>query len=273
MLNSDVNIRDINYNEIDFVKEFPPADWNADLPSSIKFHFGKKYFTTIVAEKQQRIVGVANGINNNNAAWLGNIIVVPEFWRQGIGTKLTQTLIECYNDRDVPGILLIATEAGEKVYKKLGFQISSEYIFYKGGPVPEKDFKGEIVKINSHSIQDVLEMDWRITGELRSNLLMQYIDKSFLYLNTSGKLEGYHIPTFGNGFIGAETEYAGLTLLAQKLNRPENTLVIPQSNETALLFLKENGYEEFKRVPRMFLGEHVAWRPECIYSRASGDCG
>jgi ribosomal protein S18 acetylase RimI-like enzyme len=89
-----LRIRQIEQSEIPQLENFPPEDWNLDLPKLFTFHFGCPYFYPIVAKVNDKIVGCGIGIVHNTVSWLGTIIVLPEYRRQGIGKEITSHLIE-----------------------------------------------------------------------------------------------------------------------------------------------------------------------------------
>ena len=58
-----------------------------------------------------------------------------------------------------------------------------------------------------------------------------------------------------------------------RLNRGKKTAVIPETNTIAREFLISEGFQEFRRAPRMFLANEVPWQPAMMYNRATGYCG
>ena len=110
-------IRNLLHSEIGLLKDFPPEEWNFDILKFLSIHFGKFYFYPIVAVIDNKIIGVAIGILNEKVGWLGNIIVLSEFRRQGIGYKLTKNLIDFFNSNDCSTQLLIATKDGKNYMK------------------------------------------------------------------------------------------------------------------------------------------------------------
>lgn len=268
-----LKIRSLLHYEIDLLKGFPPEEWNFDLSKFLLIHFGKFYFYPLVAVIDNKIVGVANGILNEKVGWLGNIIVLPEFRRQGIGYKLTKYLIDFFNSNDCTTQLLIATKDGEKLYRKLGFKISSIYIFYKGGQILVKDTNPSIRKIRPEDLVSIIELDQKISGEKRAHLIENFYSTGWIHIKGSlNKIDGFYLPELGNGLIITENNKSGLELLEFKLKQSDN-VVVPLENKTAQDFLIKNGYTEYLRVPRMVLGKEVSWKSKFIFSRAAGYCG
>ena len=157
--------------ELPLLKDFAPPDWNTDLSITFSFHYGQPYFHPLVAELDGKVAGCANGLLNGNAGWLGNIIVLPEFRGQGIGYALTAELVKFFRARDVVHQILIATQMGKPVYRKLDFETVSHYIFLKRET--ERD-PGPVVNVRPATALDfpaVLAIDRAVTGEERAAFL------------------------------------------------------------------------------------------------------
>jgi GNAT superfamily N-acetyltransferase len=270
-MNEDFKIEPLTWAEIPKLKGFTPMDWNFDLPAFLKLHFGKDYFFAFVAKSESKIVAVGNGIINGNVGWAGNIIVAENFRRQGIGTGITQIIVEEFKRKNCHSILLIATNSGMPVYYKMGFKTSTKYSFYKCPPSLEWNNDSFIRKIRKTDHKKILALDRFFTGEDRSSLLLNFISPGWGFDNKS--IIGFYLPSFGAGFIGAESPEAGLNLLRLKLSNPKQIVVIPEENFAASGFLEQIGSIETAIAPRMYLGEEIDWHPEMIFSRAAGYCG
>jgi GNAT superfamily N-acetyltransferase len=91
------------------------ADWRALLGYTPEGCF--------VAEWDGRPVGTATTtIHDGKVAWIGMVLVQPEFRRLGIGKSLLKHCIAWLRQRGVPCIKLDATPAGKTVYVPLGFR-------------------------------------------------------------------------------------------------------------------------------------------------------
>jgi len=126
-----LEIRPVKSIELPLLKGFAPVEWNTDLTEAFSFHFGRPYFHPVVAEQDGRVVGCAQGLLNGKTGWLGNVIVLPEFRGRGIGLALTQSLVDFFKAEGCISQVLIATKMGEPVYRRLGFAVTSRYIFLK----------------------------------------------------------------------------------------------------------------------------------------------
>ena len=271
MKNSEIDIQQLQHSEIPRLKNFPPDEWHLDLPEFLLLHFGKPYFYPIVAKFNNQIVGTGCGILNGTAGWLGTIIVRPEFRRQGIGHTITEHLVTFFDRKDYSTKLLIATELGEPVYKKMGFKQSSTYVFYGADTCVLKPRGNNIRRIEDDDFKGIEALDRRTTGEERKHLLRLFYSTGWVH-DTEG-INGFFLPDFGAGLIIADSEEAGFDLLNVKYRTGSMTTVFPSENKTAKRFLEGQGFAKFLEVPRMVLGNELNWKPEYIYNRAAGYCG
>ncbi len=270
-MNDNFHIKPLNEAEISQLKGFAPADWHFDLESFLSEHFGKDHFFAFVAKTKGKIIAVGNGVFNGNAGWAGNIIVDEHYRRQGIGTAITQAIVDEFKRRNCSSVLLIATNNGMPVYYKLGFKTSLNYSFYRC-PFP-LDFNedGHIQKIRKTDFEKILALDRFATGEDRRMFLSKFILSGWGFYKNG--MQGFYLPDFGAGYIAAENAEAGLSLLRFKLSKPGQIVVIPEENFAASGFLEEIGCVETTIAPRMYLGQETSWHPEMIFSRAAGYCG
>ena len=90
------------------------ADWERFLVSSPRGCF--------VMEDGNNVVGTAATIcYENRFAWIGMVLVDPEYRKQGIGTQLLNKTIEHLDHANISTIKLDATPLGKPLYEKLGF--------------------------------------------------------------------------------------------------------------------------------------------------------
>jgi len=273
-MKKEVIIRPLQRHEIPQLEGMAPPEWNSDLPAFMISHFGEPYFFPIVADLGGAIAGVGNGIQNGETGWLGNIIVRPEHRNLGFGTQLTRSLIQHFAATGCRRQLLIATPLGERLYRKLDFQVSSHYRFFKGsrltGPTDFSTLRG----IGPQDSGPILDLDRMFSGEDRGRMLSKFFSDGWVHQDRSSrKVDGFFLPAFGAGLIIAANKDAGLALLRLKHSQEERTAVVPEANRDAVDFLLRNGFEEFMTAPRMFLGEEADWKPQCIYARGSGYSG
>ncbi len=269
-----LQIRPLAAAEVSLLKDFPPREWQTDLPALFSQHFGQPYFYPIVAELDGALVGCANGLLNGNVGWLGNIIVLPPARGHGIGTALTQHLVELFQNKGVGSQLLIATAMGEPVYRKLGFEIVSNYLFFsKPDAARVRASDAAVRPLAPADLDSVFALDRAVTGEQRQALLTRYVSAAWVHVSTSGIVDGYYLPQMANGPVIASSDGAGVGLMHHRLSTGAQAFVIPEANKAAAEFLRCQGFVETSRAPRMALGADVNWQPEHVYCRGSGYCG
>jgi len=269
-----LRIRQILESEIHQLQNFPPKDWTLDLPRLFSFHFGHSYFYPIVAEVDGRIVGCGIGIIQGAVSWLGTIIVLPEYRRQGIGNKITSNLIDYGRNKGCTSQLLTASEMGEPVYRKLGFEINATYVFYKRESISPTLHISNVREMRQEDFLTVRELDKEVIGEDRFQFIERFLSTGWIYAkDTSTGTAGVYLPDLGGGLIIARNADAGLELMKLRLNHGKTTAVVPETNTIAREFLTSEGFQEYRRSPRMILGNAVNWQPTMMYNRPTGYCG
>jgi GNAT superfamily N-acetyltransferase len=246
----DVTWRDLELRDIPTLAAFAPEGWRVALDAVLLQHVGRRYFHAWVAVHAGRIVAVGQGIVTGRTGWIGNIIVESGMRSRGLGSRMTQVVMAGLGRRGCSSLLLVATPMGESLYRKLGFCGTSEYVFLDVPRLPS--LAGSAIRRLTHAdLIVVLGIDARVSGET----------------------DGVFLPSFGSGLVLGEAPAAGLDLLRFKHAYFSQSAVVPATNAVALQFLMEHGARETARAPRMALGEEAAWRPECLFARATGYCG
>jgi GNAT superfamily N-acetyltransferase len=274
MPNLSFAIRPIEPAEIPLLKDFAPPDWHIDLADRCASFWGRPFFHSIVAEAESKIVGCASALFNPKAGWLGNIIVLPECHRRGIGGALTRGLMDFLEGRGCPSQVLIATEAGEPVYGKLGFVTRSTYTFLRRDRPVEPGAVERVRRSRPEDFPAILEIDREISGEERAPFLEGFLAGSWVYPSDPARpIEGFYLPGLEQGPILARNSEAGLELLRFKLNLGSTSITLPTANETAIDYLTGTGFRVASVRPRMTFGPDTDWRPDLVFSRGSGYSG
>jgi len=269
-----IKIRKLLKPEIPQLHNFPPEDWNLDLPQVISFHFGYPYFYPVAAEAGNKIVGCGIAMLHGPVCWLGTIIVLPEYRGKGIGTEITSHLSEYCRSKGCENQILIASEMGEPVYRKLGFTTSAAYVFFKRESVLPTQQTSNVREIKNEDFEKINELDRVISGEKRFNFLERFLSTGWVYdPGKSGDISGVYLPDYGSGLIIAKDSASGLMLLKFRFNQGKTKIAVPSSNTIAQEYLLSEGFQEYRRAPRMVLGEDVKWNPEMVYNRGTGYCG
>jgi hypothetical protein len=163
---------------------------------------------------------------------------------------------------------------GESIYRKLGFEINSSYVFYKReSKVPTQDVSN-VREMQQEDFLAIKELDREVTGEDRFPFIERYFSTGWIYSSgTSDGITGFYLPDLGGGLIIASNAGAGKELMKLRLNRGKTTAVVPETNTIAREILISEGFREYRRSPRMVLGNKINWQPALMYNRATGYCG
>jgi N-acetylglutamate synthase-like GNAT family acetyltransferase len=220
-----------------------------------------------------KTIGFGNLIMFRRIDWIGNIVVDPNYRNNGFGTIITQYLIDIGKNLGIKSFNLIATEIGKPIYKKLGFEQEIKYEFYKSSSAQEQlSMNDNIRKAKNTDLKMITDLDFLITGEDRRNLLENFISDTVMIFDNNNVLAGFYIESLGNGLIISNEEIFGIILL-KKIIAKKNLIVITEKNIAARKTLLEHRFEKYLEAPRMILGEKYKWKPEGIFSRASGYLG
>ena len=256
------------------ISELFPEDWNFDFEKFISLHIDQNYFIGFTLSANNEPIGFGNLMIFGEVGWIGNIVVKKEFRGKGLGTSITNHLIETGKEAGVKTFNLIATELGGSVYKNIGFRTELNYEFYKPSDSFKKFEITRSIRVASKAdFQEIIDMDFEVTGENRDKFIEQYLSGVQLVFGSNGKMRGFYIENLENGLIIANEPGYGLELLKVKLNKTGQSIVIPETNLIAKDFLIKNGYKNYMNAPRMILGEKYNWKSESVFSRGSGYCG
>lgn len=189
-------------------------------------------------------------------AWIGMMLVHPDYRRRGIATVLMRTAIDYLQGIGVGCIKLDATPDGEPVYARLGFRPEWrlnrwEYVFPDGRDIPGSPSDGEIARY--------AELDRRAFGTDR----MDWVSR----LEAGAKNTRFAADGYGMIRQGVRANYVGPIVAADpdtacELVRQLTACAegrtywdIPEDNERAVSLAKELGFEKTRDLLRMWLGE------------------
>ncbi len=215
-------------------------------------------------------------------AWVGMVLVHPDYRRRGIGQALLRHSIAYLRSRDVRCIKLDATPAGKLVYDGLGFRSEWTLARWAGRPSPTAagprvcdssfDTRHLAPGLRPWQTQDlasVRSLDQAAFGVSRDNLLPTLARQSRLALvleTKPGRIDGLGFVRAGSqalylGPVVANSAEAGLVLLKALLAGNPGKLTfwdIPDLNEPAIALAQSLGFAVQRPLTRMFLGENVA---------------
>lgn len=266
-----MKIEPLIFDDINSLTELQPEGWGDIMPKII-FYIQSNFCFPIKIIAENEIIGIGATIIHHDTAWLGHIIVHKEKRGKGIGRLITEKLIEIAKSEKCQTIHLIATDLGAPVYEKAGFRTETEYLFFK-------DLKIENPVVNFENIHNYKEdhknvitiIDKVNSAEERMCEIENHLEKGFVYYDKN-TIEGFYLPTLGEGLIIANNSTAGIELLKFHLSTTTK-VAFPKANLAGISFLYENGFKEFSKAKRMTLGKKKEVKFENIYNRIGGNIG
>ena len=125
-----------------------------------------------VCEKDGRVVGTVTAISyGRKLAWIGMMLVDPQFRRRGIGRSLMEHAVAYLDGAGVETIKLDATDMGYPLYRGLGFQDECRVERWSGtvGPVSLESQSWDIRPVVE--VDDVAALDQEAFGVSRTEVL------------------------------------------------------------------------------------------------------
>lgn len=214
----------------------------------------------LLAECEGRPVATATTVcYGRDVAWIGMVLVHPDFRRRGIARVLMGHCIEHLRARRVRSIKLDATPEGREVYLKLGFRDGfgiSRFVREGAVTAAPKVFDA----ISAEHVEKIVAMDAAAFGTERRELYQRLI----------GEGAGSAIGKAGFGLKrqGSRADYIGPVVaenaeeacaIAESLAAGSARVYcdIPDAQEAMLRWAAGAGFSPRRQLMRMWLGENV----------------
>ena len=251
------------------------ADWKRFLAAGREGCF--------VAEVDGVVRGTAATIvYGGRFAWVGMVLVDPEFRGQGIGTELLEKCIEHLDSLRVPCIKLDATPLGKPVYEKLGFSTEYELERWTLKRATSESARGKPAEtweaMPVSLFEFILKADGEAFGADRSGILRAVNAEEPRFTDglwNAGGMEGYAFGRHGSfaDHLGpwiAKDEGTAERLLERFLAESGRATVVTDCSATnpfVRKLLSARGFEFSRPLTRMFRGRND-WpgRPELVCS-------
>ncbi|HEV2494696.1 MAG TPA: GNAT family N-acetyltransferase [Terriglobia bacterium] len=250
------------------------ADWERFLAASPAGCF--------VAELEGRVCGtVTTIVYEGRFAWIGMVLVDPDYRGRGIGTRLLEGAIEHLDGLGVPTLKLDATPQGKPLYSKLGFV--SEYEIERWTlkrPPPKDPSAPQMVRGQAMAevpdLGAIAKLDRHVFGADRSAALNSLDDEApefTLAIDAAGELAAYALGRHGSradhlGPWVAKDEASARSLLAEFVHRSKREHIFVdcmKSSSFACEFVRAMGFEFSRLLTRMYRGaNHYPGTPEVV---------
>lgn len=237
-----------------------PADWSRMLRVAPHGCF--------LAEWDGRPAGTAVAtVYGTDCAWIGMVLVHPDFRRRGIGGHLIEYCLGYLKSLGVRTIKLDATDEGRAVYLKHGFV--DEYGTRRHvGPLNARSRRYDryqVVPISKGHLPALVEMDRRAFGADRSVLLSVLSEtnpKLALGVVEGSRLEAYGFARPGrqHGYVGPvasanmEAAEALVAALGQRVGTKQIMLDVTAQNPAWCAWVESAGLLQRRRLTRMYWG-------------------
>lgn len=259
----------LNNNDVNLLGNLQPAGW-PDIVPNFRFYTASSFCFPIKIIIDGKIAGIGAAIIHHEIAWLGHIIVHPEYRGKGIGAYITQTLVDMAKQHNCETINLIATDLGAPVYEKAGFTTETEYLFFKDIHIAST-LSPHVIPYKKEFREQIAEIDYLTSQEERMFFFEEHLARGLVY-RSNNMVEGFYLPTLGEGLIIANTPTAGIELLKVHFNTNDK-VAFPKDNLYAATFLHERGFKEIRTAKRMILGKPRNVILSNIYNRIAGNIG
>jgi GNAT superfamily N-acetyltransferase len=239
-------------------------DWRRFLDSEPHGCFVAEWNGTPAGTATTTVYGVS-------LAWIGMVLVHPEYRRRGIGRALLVQCMEYLQARGVTCIKLDATPLGKGVYAELGFQ--EEWALsrweHPGLTWPSTRSDSRIRDLRDTDVGQIDSFDVSAFGISRAGLLRSLIKDSHCALAFESEpddIAGYGLLRTGAralylGLVAARSSDVAISLIEALLARSGSQKVfwdIPDGNSAMVAWAAKHGFTVQRQLTRMYFGENRA---------------
>lgn len=274
-----VEIRTIRDDDVEAVRRILDGAYgpNPERVNRIRRYRAIGADTWLLAVDGGEAVGMAGAVDYGAFAYVGMVGVLPAAQRRGIGERMMRVLMEVLERRRCPTLLLDASEVGEPLYRKLGFEVDDTVVLYAREVALADTARGDVRPMRDGNLEAVVALDREVgradRRALLANLLAEFPDRAFVACGPDGALRGF---VFGQTLtIGpwiAEDDRAAAPLLDAALGLAYTSgvsVAAPGSNAAAAALLEAAGFARGRVLSHMRLGPPVPRDRRRIFGQAS----
>jgi ribosomal protein S18 acetylase RimI-like enzyme len=203
-------------------------------------------------------------------AWIGMVLVHPDYRRRRIGRALLTHCITSLQGRGVRCIKLDATPAGKEVYRGLGFKdewtlARWEHERIEVAPPTEEGLRPWRAS-DAELVEDIDSAAFGLSRGRLLRALTSNCQRGLVLEAAPGRLAGFGLLRPGAralylGPVAAASNGDGLRLVGALLAGSPGARVfwdIPEQNTGAVAWARQAGFTQQRPLTRMYLGENVA---------------
>jgi predicted N-acetyltransferase YhbS len=234
----------------------------------------------ILATWDGQPVGMVGAVDFGPFVSIGMMAVDPRYQRRGIGRVLMESLLDSLDRRGCPMSILEASEAGARLYPKLGFIDEGETHQFRLGANPPSGQppSARVSAVKAEEIPALEAFDAPIFGARRGKVFAAYLadfpERAFLARDQAGEIAGCLFAQRRRlgPWIARTPEVAeDLLRVALQLTHADSRRVLaPGCNPDVLVLLKRYGFEFVETHRRMRRGgEGLPGRRQFVFGLAS----
>lgn len=210
-------------------------------------------------------------------AWIGMVLVHPQYRRRGIGKALLEHCLEHLRESRISCIKLDATPLGKPLYEQLGFREEwaltrwskdfSKYQEEVAAPRSEIESGANLRSWKQSGITQIGQFDsaaFGVSRERMLELLAQGSKRCIIHTSSDDSITGYGMLRAGSkadylGPLVATSDQTALALISTLLSGPLERSVywdIPDANVAAVTKAKDLGFAPQRPLLRMHLGRN-----------------
>lgn len=217
-----------------------------------------------LAESAGAAVGLITTTCYVVSAWIGHLIVVPDYRRRGLGERMMAYALDYLAGRGYSTVRLEADPMGVGIYRRLGFTQQFRSLRFRSDPPhnPILTDSGNVVPC--FDVQKLAALDRHAFGDDRQSQLAGLVDKAratYAY-QSQGETQGYAVvfpSTVGVHFgpwVATDREVASSLIDRVLTDFAEMSIIVgvPEPNREAVEILKDRGFYETESSLRMIRG-------------------
>ena len=198
------------------------------------------------------------------SAWIGHLIVVPDYRRRGLGERMIAYALDYLAGRGYSTVRLEADPMGVGIYRRLGFQQQFRSLRFRCDPPHNPILTGSGNVLPCQGGQQLAALDRHAFGDDRQSQLAGLVAKAratFAY-QSQGEIQGYAVafPSVVGVHLGpwiARNREVAASLIDRVLTEFAETSIVvgvPETNPDAVELLKDRGFRETESSLRMIRG-------------------
>lgn len=224
-----------------------------------------------------RVIGTVTTTRyGRQVAWIGMMLVHPDYRRRGLATQLMMAAIEYLRGCGVATIRLDATPLGRPLYEKIGFRADGTWSRWKAESVAEVPSGDRFPKLQPWR-PELLQIDRQAFGVDRGAMLQRLAEDGLAIDGITGyaMLRPGRIASQMGPVVATGPQVAG-RLVREILQGQPGPFIwdVNGANPAAIELAQSLGFSPFRELERMTLGEPVPpEQQEWVYAFADPAIG